>query len=172
MQDQVTYLKPGFFVTLSSVGHALAFTQLQGNLRKAVPWRLSLIDTLNKGYEGDLEDLVQTLVKQFGAKPPAIRSFIRSMRAAGHLEESGSTPNVVFGGELGKREEDPGAAELALVTPLSLVTQSGQYLLFDHEGDLLLQLSMTEVIAAAIFAQPKTYDETFVEFLRNHKCNF
>ncbi len=165
MQDQITYLKPGFFVTLSSAGHPLAFTQLQGNLRKGVPWRLALIDILNKGHEGDLEALVQTLVKQFGAKPPAIRSFIRSMRAAGHLEESGSAPNVVFGGEPGNREEDPGAAELALVTPLSLVTQSGQYLLFDHEADLLLQLTMTEVIAAAIFCQPTTVANAWQVYL-------
>lgn len=156
MQDQITYLKPGFFVTLSSVGHALAFTQLGGNLRKGVPWRLSLIDALNEGYQGDLEDLVQALVKQFDAKPPAIRSFIRSLRAAGHLEESGSAPKIVFGGELTNCEKDPGDDELALVTPLSLVTQSGRYLCFDHEGDLLLQLTITEVIAAALFSQPKT----------------
>jgi hypothetical protein len=45
---------------------------------------------------------------------------------------------------------------VTIATPVSLVSQAGQYLWYNHEGDLLVCLSLPEVIATATFSEAIT----------------
>ena len=71
MTDEVMYLTPGFYVTLTERRKALHFAQLQGMLRRATPVRMAIIEALNNGYSGDEEALSSDLVGRFEAQAPA-----------------------------------------------------------------------------------------------------
>ena len=67
MQYQTTYLTPGFFITLYDQRHSLHFTQFPGQLRRASPFRLALVDAFNQGYQGKLEDLTEEIARRYDA---------------------------------------------------------------------------------------------------------
>lgn len=174
MTNHTTYLSPGFFVTLSPKPPSLQFTMFPGQLRKATPWRLALVDTLSSGYEGSLEDLITDLVQRFAesgsdtprrfvAKAPAIRRFIESLDDAGYLTDT--LPAARFVGEPSGATGTVGAEEVTIDAPVNLVSQAGQYLWYNHEGNLLLSLSMPEVIAAAVFCNPITIKSAWELYL-------
>lgn len=151
MTTQTTYLAPGFFVTLGDKRQAFLFAQLDGRLRRATPARLDAIDHLNRGFEGDLDELIVE-VSRFSGQRPAIKHFLEALQAAGHL--TSTLPTARFA-EI--PAEVPGtvmAGEVTIATPVSLLTQAGQYLWYDHQGTLLLRLSLPELIALTIFSEP------------------
>ena len=165
MTDRTTYLAPGFFVTLGDKRQGFLFAQLDGRLRRATPARLDAIDHLNRGFEGDLDELIVE-VSRFDGQRPAIKHFLDALQAAGHLNSTAghlsgtaghltSTLPTVRCAEV--PAEVPGtvmAGEMTIATPVSLLTQAGQYLWYDHQGTLLLRLKLPELIALTIFSEP------------------
>lgn len=143
--------------TLISRRGAIHFTQLHGTIRNGHPWRLALVDILNHGYEGKRRALAQSLADRFDAQRPAIGEFIIRLDEAGLLTDS--APEPIYLGEPSGALGELGAGEFVVSTPTSLVSQAGQYLLFDHDGNLLLSLSMAEVIALSMFNEPISVDE-------------
>ena len=96
MTKQVTYLVPGFYLAISEKQHALHFAQLPGMMRRVTPVRLAVVDVFNHGFEGDIDDLIAAMAKQFGAKPIAVRTFIKNLEMAGCLTDS-KPPHRFFG---------------------------------------------------------------------------
>jgi len=154
MSSQVTYLSPGFIITLSDTRQRYHFSQLPGVLRRVSPARLAIIDALNKGFEGDLEDLITATANQLNGSPQAIREFINALNSAGYL--TNTHPQLRYVTEPSGALGTAGDGELTIATPTSLVTQSGHYLWFDHEGHLLLRLTLPELSAAAMFSEAIT----------------
>ena len=87
MQNSVIYLSSGFLLTIGEERGSLHFTQFPGRFRKASPWRLALVDKLNGGYQGEIEDLIVELKSRFNAKVPAYRGYIQQLRTAGFLSD-------------------------------------------------------------------------------------
>ena len=154
MSSQVTYLSPGFIITLSDRGQRFHFSQLPGASRRVSPARLAIIDALNKGLEGDLEDLITATAKQLNGSRPAIREFINTLNSAGYL--TNTLPQLRYETEPSGALGIAGDGEVTIATPTSLVTQSGHYLWFNHEGRLLLRLTLPELVAAAMFSEAIT----------------
>jgi radical SAM superfamily enzyme YgiQ (UPF0313 family) len=154
MSSQVTYLSPGFIITLSDSRQRYHFAQLPGALRRVSPARLAIIDALNKGFEGDLEDLITATAERLNGSRPAILDFVNALNSAGYL--TNTLPQLRYEAEPPGALGIAGDGELTIATPTSLVTQSGHYLWFDHEGRLLLRLMLPELIAAAMFSEAIT----------------
>jgi radical SAM superfamily enzyme YgiQ (UPF0313 family) len=154
MSNQVTYLSPGFLVTLGERRQKYHFSQFPGALRRVSPARLALVDALNKGFEGDLEDLLAAIEKRLNGSRSAMREFIKALDSAGYITHS--VPPIRYVNEPSGALGVAGNGEVTIATPTSLVTQSGHYLWFDHEGSLLLRLTLPELIAAAMFSQATT----------------
>lgn len=154
MADEVMYLSPGFYVTLTDRRKALHFAQLQGMLRRGTPVRLAMVEILNDGYAGNIETLVAQMVEQYDAQEQAIRHWLKVMEREGHLVTS--PPTLHFAtepvGTLGSVGEDT----VAIAMPVNLLTQGGKFLWFDHDGTLLLALTMAEVRAVSCFTEPTT----------------
>ena len=144
MQSQATYLKSGFFVSLGVHGPTLQFTQFSGQGRRALPWRVELIERFGDGYHGQLEDLVQELAQRFEAKAPAIRTFIRNLESAGFLTPD--APNSPSSEEARSSSVDVGVDEVTLPTPITLLSEAGKFLWHDHDGKLLIRLGLREVV--------------------------
>ena len=136
MMTHTTYLSPGFFVTLYDKRYAIHFTQFPGRLRKATPARLAVIDALNKGYHGPLEELIAVVARRYNGHIPALQSFVESLAEAGYLTDS--APPIRFAGTPSKTSATVGPEVVTIATPVSLVSQAGQYLWYNHEGNLLV----------------------------------
>jgi radical SAM superfamily enzyme YgiQ (UPF0313 family) len=154
MSRQVTYLTPGFLIAMSGRRQTFFFSKLPGLLKRSNPARLAIIDALNSGFEGDLEDLITTTAKHYKSNGSALRDFIGLLDSAGYI--TNSTPELRYAGEPVGTLGSAGDGEITIATPVSLVTQSGHYLLFDHEGNLLLRLQLPELAALGMFCEPIT----------------
>lgn len=154
MTDEVMYLTPGFYVTLTERRKALHFAQLQGMLRRATPVRMAIIEALNNGYSGDEEALISDMVGRFEAQEPAVRHWVKHLAAQGYICTSPPVPQFESEplGTLGTVGDQP----VAIAMPVNLLSQGGQYLWFDHAGTLLLALTMAEVRAVSCFTAPTT----------------
>lgn len=163
------YLSPSFFITLSSKRQIIHLMLLSGNLRKATPARLAVIDALSQGYHGEIEDLIKDVAKRANGHPPAIRDFIESIQKAGYLSHIAPSDRTF--------EEPAGAAtnigrgEVKIATPVGLVTQAGKYLWYNHKGELRLCLSLPEVIATSMFNEPITVDAARTQYLEQANAN-
>jgi radical SAM superfamily enzyme YgiQ (UPF0313 family) len=147
------FLSPGFFLTLTGNRQLLHFTLLDG-LRKATTPRLAVIEALNRGYQGSLDELIEEVVQRVNGNPIAVRTFVDALQDGGYLTTS--SPATRYAGAPSGGLGTVGDAEVTIATPVSLVSQAGQYLWFNHEGKLLLSLKLPEVIAASIFAEAIT----------------
>jgi radical SAM superfamily enzyme YgiQ (UPF0313 family) len=156
MQRPTTYLSPGFFVTLMHKRNLLHFTQLQGNQRKAVPAKLKLVDALNHGYEGDLEDLIAQLGERYGSPLPALRGLRRHLAEAGFIATE--PPAAHFRGDPDVTPVPPGDGPLKIKTPVTLIAEAGKYHWYDHAGRKLLSLDLAELWAASTFTEAITVD--------------
>lgn len=150
----MTFLTPGFLVTLTESRQKYCFSQLQGRFRRVVPARLAIIDALSNGYVGELKDLVAATSERFSTPRPPIRKFIEILDAAGYV--TNTAPISRYEGEPSGALGVVGDGEVTIATPASFVTQTGQYYLYDHEGNLQLRLQLPELVAAAMFAEAIT----------------
>jgi radical SAM superfamily enzyme YgiQ (UPF0313 family) len=157
MQSQTTYLSPGFFVTLMAKRRLIHFTQLPGNQRRAVPGKLALVDALNHGYEGDLEDLVARLGGQHGTPLPALRSLLRSLRGEDFITDN--TPSIHFEGDPIVTPASVTSSPVKINTPVTLIAAGGKYHWYDHAGSKLLSLDLAELWAVSTFVEPILLDE-------------
>ena len=151
MTNQVTYLAPGFYLAISEKQHALHFAQLPGMMRRVTPVRLAIVDVFNHGFEGDIDDLVAAMAKQFGAKPIAVHTFIKNLEMASCLTDSKPPPRFLdeVSGKLGTAVSD----EVTIAAPVTLLSQDGNFLWYDHDGVLLMRLTLAEVRAVSVFAE-------------------
>lgn len=152
MSSQMTYLSPGFVLTFSRVGQKYLFSQFQGQLKRTTPARLAIVDALNKGYEGDLEDLQISISQKLNTPRPGIRKFMEEIESSGYL--TNTPPKLRYEGEPSDALGVVGDEEVIIATPASFVTQAGQYYLYGHEGTMLLRLTLAELFAAAMFIEP------------------
>lgn len=163
MTNPTTYLKPGFLVALTPRRYTVRFIQLPPNLRKPTPVRIAVIEAFSRGYTGSIEDLVVDVAKRLKGHRPAVREFIAHLADNGYLTDA--PPEKIYGGQ------DSGATgvvhgeEIAISAPVNLVTQDGEYLWYDHDGNLRLRLSMPEVFAASMFTEPVTVKAAREEYL-------
>lgn len=156
MADEVMYLSPGFYVTLTDRRKALHFAQLQGMLRRGTPVRLAIIEALNNGYRGDRSAFIAEMVAKFDAKEVAIRHWLKTLEQEGFLLTS--DPSPLFASEPLEHEGVVGDQTVAIAMPVNLLSQGGKFLWFDHDGTLLLALSMAEVRAVSCFTEPATVE--------------
>lgn len=163
MTTSAIYLSPGFFITLSSRRQVIHLMLLPGTLKKATPARLAVVDALNKGFHGHLDELIADVVKRVNGNPAAIRSFVEALQTAGYLTDS--APTVHYFGEPSGLAGIVGQGEVIIATPVGLVTQAGKYLWYNHNGELLLRLDMPEVIAAGMFSEPITVEAARQQYL-------
>jgi radical SAM superfamily enzyme YgiQ (UPF0313 family) len=169
MLNHTTFLLPGFFLTLLGKRQSVHFTQLTGRLRRAGPARLAIIDALNRGYTGQLEDLMTETAKRFDNPLPAIRRFVETLQDGGYL--TNTIPTKRFEGEPSRAVGSVGRQEVTLATPISLVSQDGNYLWFNHEGDLVESLNLPELIAVGIFCEPITAESAREEYLAQQNAD-
>jgi radical SAM superfamily enzyme YgiQ (UPF0313 family) len=163
MTTPTLYLTPGFFITLSSKRQVIHLMLLTGAFRKATPARLEVIDALSKGYPGDVESLIQHAAERVNGKPSAIREFVEHLAANGYLTDC--APPVRDVAQPSGAVGTIGAGEVNIATPVGLVTDAGNYLWYNHEGDLQLRLSIAEVVAAAMFCEPITVSAAREQYL-------
>ncbi|MFK7977161.1 MAG: radical SAM protein [Halioglobus sp.] len=156
MADEVLYLSPGFYVTLTERRKALHFAQLQGMLRRGTPVRLALIEALNKGYSGGRQALIEEMVVKFDVQQMAVRHWLKTLELEGFLV-TGEPPNLFDSEPMGKLGE-VGEELVSIAMPVNLLSQGGKFLWFDHDGVLLLALSMAEVRAVSCFTEPTTIE--------------
>ena len=156
MTNQVTYLVPGFYLAISEKQHALHFAQLPGMMRRATPVRLAIVDSFNHGFEGGIEDLVAAMVKRFGAKRIAVVTFIENLEMAGCL--TNSKPVHRFFGAVSEKLGTVGSDDITIAAPISLLSQDGNFLWYDHDGLLLMELTLAEVRAVSVFAEAITVE--------------
>lgn len=156
MSDEVLYLSPGFYVTLTDRRNAMHFVQMQGMLRRGTPVRLEMVELLNNGYAGDIEALVAAMFGRFDAMEQAIRHWLKVLERAGYLVHT--PPDPYYPSEpLGSVAAAPEDV-VTLAMPVNLLTQGGKFLWFDHAGTLLLSLTMPEVRAVSCFTEPATIE--------------
>ena len=127
------------------------FSQLPGLLKRVSPARLMLIDAFNRGFIGELDELVSDIVAKSNGQRAGLNSFINELRSAGCLTDS--QPQNRFTGEDDGVTGTVNFSEVIIATPTSLICQGGEYLWYNHEGTLLLKLSLAEVTATAIFTE-------------------
>ena len=127
------------------------FSQLPGLLKRVSPARLMLIDAFNRGFNGELDELVSDIVAKSNGQRAGLNSFINELRSAGCLTDS--QPQNRFTGEDDGVTGTVNFSEVIIATPTSLICQGGKYLWYNHEGTLLLKLSLAEVTATAIFTE-------------------
>ena len=127
------------------------FSQLPGLLKRVSPARLMLIDAFNRGFNGELDELVSDIVAKSNGQRAGLNSFINELRSAGCLADS--QPQNRFTGEDDGVTGTVNFSEVIIATPTSLICQGGKYLWYNHEGTLLLKLSLAEVTATAIFTE-------------------
>ena len=127
------------------------FSQLPGLLKRVSPARLMLIDAFNRGFNGELDELVSDIVAKGNGQRAGLNSFINELRSAGCLTDS--QPQNRFTGEDDGVTGTVNFSEVIIATPTSLICQGGKYLWYNHEGTLLLKLSLAEVTATAIFTE-------------------
>ena len=127
------------------------FSQLPGLLKRVSPARLMLIDAFNRGFNGELDELVSDIVAKSNGQRAGLNSFINELRSAGCLTDS--QPQNRFTGEDDGVTGTVTFSEVIIATPTSLICQGGKYLWYNHEGTLLLKLSLAEVTATAIFTE-------------------
>lgn len=154
MTDELTYLAPGFYVTLTERRNALHFAQLGGMLRRATPVRLAMVEALNAGYHGSIDAFIEEIVERLDAQEKAVRHWVRHLESEGLLTRE--KPQPYFPEDLEVREREPDQGEVTIAMPVNLLTQGGRYLWFDHGGKLLLSLTMPEVRAVSCFTEPTT----------------
>ncbi len=154
MTDELTYLAPGFYVTLTERQNALHFSQLQGMLRRATPVRIAIVDALNQGFRGGLDALIEQVVSRFDAQEKAVRHWVRHLSAQGFL--TNEAPRPYFESEALDQVGEVGDDAVTIAMPVNLLTQAGRYLWFDHDGKLLMSLTMPEVRAVSCFTAPTT----------------
>ncbi|MCP4467332.1 MAG: hypothetical protein GY813_11360, partial [Halieaceae bacterium] len=163
MSDQVTYLTPGFFVSFSRRQQRNIFPQLTLDHFRATPTRLALVDALNKGFEGDIEELIKRIHRQFNRPPRVIREFFDTLDKAGYITDT--LPELRYAGEPSGALGVASEGEVTIANPAILVTQSGHYLWYDHEGSLLLRLELAELVAAATFSEAITISSAKQQYL-------
>ncbi len=163
MSDQVTYLTPGFFVSFSRRQQRNIFPQLTLDHFRATPTRLALVDALNKGFEGDIEELIKRIHRQFNRPPRVIREFFDTLDKAGYITDT--LPELRYSGEPSGALGVASEGEVTIANPAILVTQSGHYLWYDHEGSLLLRLELAELVAAATFSEAITISSAKQQYL-------
>jgi radical SAM superfamily enzyme YgiQ (UPF0313 family) len=151
MTLQTVYLSPGFFITMGEKRQSYIFSQLPGLLKRVSPARLMLIDAFNRGFNGELDELVSDIVAKSNGHRAGLKSFINERRSAGCLTDS--QPKNRFTGEDDGVTGTVNFSEVIIATPTSLISQGGKYLWYNHEGTLLLKLSLAEVTATAIFTE-------------------
>ncbi|MEJ6539029.1 MAG: radical SAM protein [Halioglobus sp.] len=151
MTIQTVYLSPGFFITMGEKRQSYIFSQLPGLLKRVSPARLMLIDAFNRGFNGELDELVSDIVAKSNGQRAGLNSFINELRSAGCLTDS--QPQNRFTGEDDGVTGTVNFSEVIIATPTSLICQGGKYLWYNHEGTLLLKLSLAEVTATAIFTE-------------------
>jgi len=151
MTIQTVYLSPGFFITMGEKRQSYIFSQLPGLLKRVSPARLMLIDAFNRGFNGELDELVSDIVAKSNGQRAGLNSFIDELRSAGCLTDS--QPQNRFTGEDDGVTGTVNFSEVIIATPTSLICQGGKYLWYNHEGTLLLKLSLAEVTATAIFTE-------------------
>ena len=156
MTNQVTYLVPGFYLAISEKQHALHFAQLPGMMKRATPVRLAIVDSFNHGFEGDIEDLVAAMVKRFDANRIAVVTFIENLEMAGCLTDS--KPVHRFLGAVSEKLGTVGSDDITIAAPISLLSQDGNFLWYNHDGVLLMELTLAEVRAVSVFAEAITVE--------------
>ena len=97
MTIQTVYLSPGFFITMGEKRQSYIFSQLPGLLKRVSPARLMLIDAFNRGFNGELDELVSDIVAKSNGQRAGLNSFINELRSAGCLTDS--QPQNRFTGE-------------------------------------------------------------------------
>lgn len=154
MTGQAVYLSPGFFVTLRDKRQTLSFSQLPGVLRRATPARLAIINAFNRGFEGDLQKLILDIAKPLKTNQQQVQKFVTTLQELGYLTET--KPPISFLGTPSGATGTVSPGEVTISTPTSLITQAGDYLWYNHEGVLLLTLTLPEVLAVSMFSEPIT----------------
>lgn len=159
----VLYLAPGFMISLVEKRQTVMFSQLTGRLKRAAVGRLALVDQLNRGYHGDYEQLILDISERHNAKRPAIREFLNVLNKAGYVARE--KPGQRFDGEPAGAKGVVGEGPVIVSTPTNLLSQDGHYLWFDHQGTLLLRLTLAEVLAVSTFTLPITVADARVQYL-------
>lgn len=169
MTNQVTYLVPGFYLAISEKRRALHFAQLPGMMKRGTPVRFAIVDLLNLGFEGDIEDLIAAMVEQYDAQVLAVRTFVNNLEIGGCLTNSKPAPR--FLGEVSGELGTVGPEEVTIATPVNLLSQDGHFLWYDHDGALLMQLTLSEVRAVSIFAEAITVEAAHKLYLEQEYPN-
>ncbi len=169
MTDRTTYLTPGFFLTVGEKRQRFHFSQLPGRLRRVTPARLDVMDVLNRGYEGEIKDLAADIEHRYDAPRHAVRNFVEALAAAGYLTTS--APLARFTGEPSGALGAAGTDAVTIATPVSLLSQAGEYLWYNHEGTLLLRLSWPQVFAVGMFSEGITPDAAREQYLAQNNEN-
>ena len=154
MSDTQLYLSCDFCLTLRAGRKILFFPQLSEDFQRGNKMRLALIDTLNKGFTGDMEELVNSIHRDTKTPKNGINIFLKELERGGFLLHG--TPEPLATSETTGTPRHIGDEEVILVAPLSFVPKGGAYCLFDHEGGLQLRLTQAELVALIEFREAIT----------------
>ncbi|MDH3706271.1 MAG: radical SAM protein [Acidimicrobiia bacterium] len=150
------FLSPGFLLTMAG-NRQIKFPHLRANLRPANSARLAVIDALSRGHHGSIDALVDEIANRHDAPADAVRRFVNGVRDVGYI--TATPPPVRFPVvDSGATPDAAPTGEVVIDAPVSLIVEAGEYLWYDHEGELRARLSLPEVRAAAMFCVPTTVD--------------
>lgn len=155
------YLAPGFMVTMAKNGW-IQFPLLDSKNMRATRPRLAIIDELNRGYKGTLDGLAGQVADQFKVPFGRPNNFLQTIASTEWLVSSdpASRFNEASVGVCGTVPD----GKVTFAAPVGLLSQGGEYLWYDHQGDLVATLSMAEVLATVIFANPITVEDAWQHY--------
>lgn len=156
-----TFLSPGFMVIIAK-NSGVRFPQLHNQNMRANAQRLALVDALNRGHQGDVDELIIAIAQRHNANPKSLKGFFGVLQMAGYI--SNSEPAKHFTGEPSNDSVAVSDDEVTIASPVGLLSQGGQYLWYDHQGTIRAKLSMPEVLAAATCARPITASAAWEQY--------
>lgn len=159
--SNITYLASGFLVTMAKNGW-IQFPLLDAKNKRASRPRLAIIERLNQGYSGDLNDLAVEVADDFNIPSGRLNHFLQVMASADWLVNS--EPAGRFNGIPSEVVGIVAEGRVTFAAPVGLLSQGGNYLWHDHQGDLVATLSMPEVLATITFANPITVDDAWQHY--------
>ncbi len=160
--DTPLFLAPGFLVSIFGNG-IIVFPQHSGQAaRRAQRGTVPLVAELSRSEPRAVGAVVDAVVEQTGADRAVLLRFVEALREFATVVPSPSPERFESVPVIPSPDRTvPDGATLTLIRPAGLLVEGGEFLWFDHEGDLRARFSVAEVLAATAFGAPRTIDDAF-----------
>ncbi len=178
---EVRGLAPGFlvgfarpFVSRNSENtsdNRARFPHIAGlGLADAEPDLLAFVAALSAADDRTVEETIETTADRLNVDRKRLRRFANNLNNTGYLVENPPPARWPGAPVVVSELPFPLAGDEWLFVPeaSSLVVDGGDFLWFDHDGDLRLRLTVEEMSVTRLFGEPHTADSAWDEASEQH----